>query len=290
MSRTKHWLLATRPKTLGISITPVLCGSALAWTETGSLHWLPAIAALCSAILIQIGTNLYNDAADFERGADTRERIGPKRATAEGWFAVHQVKRAAHISFGLASLAGIYLVWLAGWPLLVAGLFSLLAGYGYTAGPRPIAYSGVGELFVFVFFGLLAVMGSYYIQCACLSGNAFLVACAVGTLAAAVLLVNNYRDLETDERAGKLTLVHYLGRKGSRLLYGFLLLAPFSVLFFLSDTGGNWLALLALPPALVLLHRFVSLAPGPAFNLVLAQTAKLQLIYGLLLTLGLVLW
>lgn len=286
----QQWLLAIRPKTLGISVVPVLVGSALAWAELGRLLWLPALAALVSAILIQIGTNLYNDVADFERGADTPDRLGPERATAQGWFSARQVKRAALVSFAGAFIFGIYLAWVGGWPIILIGLLSLLAGYAYTGGPRPISYSASGELFVFVFFGLLAVSGSYYLQTRVLSLDTLFSAAAVGLLAAAVLLVNNYRDLETDERAAKLTLVHYLGRERARQLYILLLILPFALpILFNHRFNGSWLVVLCLPFALWLLHRFSREPLGRGFNAILANTAKLQLLYGGLLSLGLLL-
>lgn len=284
----KQWLLAIRPKTLGISLVPVLVGSSLAWTETSQFSWVTAIAALLGALLIQIGTNLHNDAADFERGADTKDRMGPARATAEGWFTATEVKQAAYLSFGTAFLIGIYLAWIGGWPIIALGLISLTAGYAYTGGPKPIAYSASGELFVFLFFGLAAVMGSYYIQTLTLSLNAFAAACAVGFLAAAVLLVNNYRDLDTDRIVHKLTLVFHLGRGRARILYGVLMLTPFLLPLTLSrGTLGIWLPLIALPRAVILLQRFFSTPAGPGFNQLLAHTAQLQLMFGLLLSLGL---
>ena len=286
----KAWLLAIRPKTLGISVVPVLVGSALAWADQANLQWLPALAALFAAILIQIGTNLHNDAADFERGADTADRLGPPRATAEGWFSAGQVKQAALASFCAAFLIGIYLVWIGGWPIVAIGLLSLLAGYAYTGGPRPIAYSATGELFVFIFFGLLAVCGSYYLQTGRVTLDSVLCAIAIGMPAAAVLLVNNYRDLETDRQANKLTLTHYLGRERARQLYVLLLLLPFALpVAFNHQRDGSWLVVLALPFALWLLQRFFRETPGPGFNTLLANTAKLQLLFGALLSIGLIL-
>lgn len=288
--RIRQWLLATRPKTLGISLVPVLVGSTLAWAELHRLLWLPALAALVAAILIQVGTNLYNDAADFERGADTPDRLGPERATAQGWFSAAQVKRAALFSFTGAFGIGIYLAWIGGWPIVIIGLLSLLAGYAYTGGPRPIAYSAGGELFVFIFFGLLAVGGSYYLQTGGLSLDTLFTATAIGLLAAAVLLVNNYRDLETDERAAKLTLVHYLGRERARQLYVLLLILPFALpIVFNQRLDGSWLVVLCLPFALWLLQRFSREKPGREFNTILADTARLQLLYGALLSIGLLL-
>jgi len=275
---------------LGISVVPVQVGTALAWAELNHVLWLPALAALIAAMLIQIGTNLYNDAADFERGADTPDRLGPERATAQGWFSAAQIKRAALISFSGAFLIGIYLAWVGGWPIILIGLLSLLAGYAYTGGPKPIAYSASGEIFVFVFFGLLAVCGSFYLQTNSLTAEALICAGAIGLLAAAVLLVNNYRDLETDEQAAKLTLTHYLGRERARQLYILLILLPFALpVAFNHRYDGSWLVVLCLPFALWLLHRFSTEPLGRGFNDILANTAKLQLAYGTLLSLGLIL-
>jgi 1,4-dihydroxy-2-naphthoate octaprenyltransferase len=283
----KYWLLAIRPKTLSLSLVPVAVGLALAWHETHQFVLLPALAALAAALLIQIGTNLHNDAEDFARGTDTAERLGPPRATAQGWLSSRAVMRGAYAAFGLAFLIGLYLVWRGGWPILAVGLASLMAGYAYTGGPRPIAYSASGELFVFLFFGLVAVLGSYYLQTLSLSLPALAGAGAIGLLAAAVLLVNNYRDLNSDRKAGKLTLAHYLGGRGSRIFYGVLVLAPFLLPLALHlDTA--WLVLFALPLALWLLTRFIRETPGPAFNRILARTALLQLLYGVLLSVALV--
>ncbi len=288
MNLFDKWFLAIRPKTLGISIAPVLVGSSLAYADLGTLQWPPAVAALFAALFIQIGTNLYNDAADHERGTDRPERIGPARATAQGWFTASQVKAAAHLCFSLAFLIGIYLAGIGGWPIVVIGLLSLASGYAYTAGPRPIAYSASGELFVFLFFGLIAVMGSYYLQTLQLSSDSFICACALGLLAAAVLLVNNYRDLETDARADKLTLTYYLGKRGSHIIYGLFLLLPFLLPLLLSGAGiWIWLTLLILPMALSLLRSFIRERPGPKFNRYLANTARLQLAYSVLLSIGL---
>jgi 1,4-dihydroxy-2-naphthoate octaprenyltransferase len=282
----KYWLLAIRPKTLSLSLVPVCVGIALAWHETQQFVVLPALAALLAALLIQIGTNLHNDAEDFARGTDTAERLGPPRATAQGWLSSRAVMRGAYLAFGLAFLIGLYLVWRGGWPILAVGLASLVAGYAYTGGPRPIAYSASGELFVFLFFGLVAVLGSYYLQTLSLSLAALAGASSIGLLAAAVLLVNNYRDLQSDRKAGKLTLAHHLGSRGSQVFYGVLVLAPFLLPLAL-HLDAAWLVLLVLPLALLLLFRFVRERPGPAFNRILARTALLQLLYGLLLSVAL---
>jgi 1,4-dihydroxy-2-naphthoate octaprenyltransferase len=284
----KYWLLAIRPKTLSLSLVPVLVGIALAWHETQQFVLLPALAALLAALLIQIGTNLHNDAEDFARGTDTQERLGPARATAQGWLTSTAVMRGAYLSFGLAFLIGLYLVVRGGWPILAIGLTSLLAGFAYTGGPKPIAYSASGELFVFLFFGLVAVLGSYYLQALTLSWHALAGACAIGLLAAAVLLVNNYRDLHSDRKAGKLTLVHYLGTRGAQGAYAVLVLAPFLLPLALGEYTA-WLVWLALPLALHLWRLFVTQPAGPVFNQILAQTALLQLLFGVLLIVALLL-
>lgn len=292
-SAIQAWWLAARPKTLSVSLAPVMVGTALAWLETGAVLWLPALAALAGAMLIQIGTNLHNDAADFARGADTAERLGPARAVASGWLHAKTVEGAALGCFALAMLCGIYLAWHAGWPIVVLGLASLISGWAYTGGPRPLAYSGLGELFVWLFFGLGAVMGSYYLQTFRLDWGVFLAASMLGSLAAAVIVVNNYRDLDGDRRIGKNTLAVRLGREGSQVEYGLLLFLPYLLLPVLSNlTGMQWgavLPFLSLPWAMMLLRRFVTEPAGPVFNRILAQTAQLQLVFGALLVLGILL-
>ncbi len=289
MGKLKHAWLALRPHTLSISITPVLVGTSLAWAETGRFHWFTGLAAMIAALLIQAGTNLHNDAADFERGADPPDRLGPPRATARAWFTAAQIRRGAHLCFASAFLVGIYLAWVGGWPIVIVGLLSLLAGYAYTGGPRPIAYGAGGELFVFLFFGLVAVLGSYYIQTLALTLNGLAAASSVGVLAAAILLVNNYRDLETDRRARKLTLVHQLGETFSRRFFGILLMLPFLLPAIRRGLGqGRWLVLAVLPFALALVGRFFHEPRGPGLNRLLAATARLQLAFGAVLSLGLV--
>jgi len=285
------WWLAMRPKTLTVSLVPVIVGSAVAWSETRVLHWLPALIALLAAVLIQIGTNLHNDVSDFERGADTPERLGPPRATAMGWLPADAVRRGAWAAFGLAFNLGMYLAWYGGWPIIAIGLSSLWAGWAYTGGPRPIAYSPLGEVFVCLFFGLAAVGGSYYLQTLSISAAALLAASMVGLLAAGVITVNNYRDLESDARAGKNTLAVVLGRRGVQRVYAAEMLLPFALLPLLAVLAGKglWLALplLMLPLVLRQVGRFQHETPGPVFNDLLAHTAKLQFVFGVLLVIAL---
>ena len=286
--RLQAWFLACRPKTLSVSLSPVLVGTAVAWHDTHRILWLPLLAAAFGAAFIQIGTNLFNDVGDYLRGTDTPERLGPKRATAEGWLAAGAVRFGAWLAFALAFLCGIYLVVHGGWPIVAIGLASLAAGWAYTGGPKPIAYGPLGELFVFVFFGLVAVGGSYYLQTLTLTPVALIVAALVGIHAAAVITVNNYRDRDGDARNGKNTLAVLLGRPATRQVYAAEMLAPYLLLPLLAP-GLGWLAalpLFSLPLAIHLIRRFHREAPGPVFNAILAASAGLQLAFALLLTLA----
>lgn len=287
MNKTTAWLLACRPKTLSVSLSPVLVGTAIAWHDTHTLLWLPLLAAALGAAFIQIGTNLFNDVGDFLRGTDTPGRLGPRRATAEGWLTPGMVKAGAWFSFALAFLCGIYLVRHGGWPIVAIGLASLAAGWAYTGGPKPIAYGPLGELFVFVFFGLVAVGGSYYLQTLSLTPTALLAATLVGIHAAAVITVNNYRDHDGDKAHGKNTLAVRLGRPATRHVYTLEMLAPYALLPALGGLG--WpaaLPLLSLPLALRLIARFHREPPGPVFNPILAGTAGLQLVFACLFALA----
>lgn len=288
MLKLSRWWLAIRPKTLSISFTPVIAGVSLAWAETGKFHGSIALATLATVLLIQIGTNLHNDAKDFERGVDSAQRIGPARASAEGWFSPEQVKRAAALSFASAFCIGLYLSWVGGWEIFALGMLALAAGWAYTGGPRPVAYGATGELFVLLFFGVVAVGGSYYLQASTLSASALLAGAAIGLPAAAVLLVNNYRDLEQDQQAGRRTLVQRLGRARARPLFGVLVCLPFALPLALAHLGpGPWLTMVAFPGAVWLVRQFLIEPLGPGLNRLLGLTAQLQLAYGLLLAVGL---
>jgi 1,4-dihydroxy-2-naphthoate octaprenyltransferase len=281
-----RWVAAARPKTLLLAATPVVAGIALAVVETGRLDVLTGLATLIAAVAIQVGTNLHNDAADFERGTDTADRIGPARASAQGWFTPGQVKRAAHLSFLTAFLLGIYLSVIGGWPILWLGLASLAAGYAYTSGPRPIAYGPFGELFVLIFFGIVAVSGSYFLQAKAFAATSLVLGLALGLPAAAVLLLNNYRDLETDRRAGRRTLCHYLGIRRSRLLYALFLAAPFPLLMLGDLPGSAWPLLAAVPFGGLLITRLFRGAQRGELNGMLGATALFQASVVVLLMLG----
>ncbi len=288
----KYWLLAIRPKTLTIAVVPVLVGSVLGWVESGLLIWHIMLVVLLAAILIQIGTNLHNDVADFKLGADSvSSRLGPPRVTAQGWLSPEQVQKGVVVSFGLAILLGGYLIIVGGWPILAVGIASVVAGLTYTGGPKPIAYTGFGELFVFIFFGLVAVAGSYYLQTYTLNWSALIVGTMIGMPAAAVLVVNNYRDLENDRSVGKHTLAVRIGRRATKVEYGVLMLTPFALLvLIINDAAYDWwliLPMLALPWAIALTARFRKEVPGPGLNQLLAATAQFQFAFGILLCLAL---
>lgn len=287
-SALQAWIAAARPRTLTIAAVPVVVGAALSRAETARFDPAVTLAALAAAVLIQVGTNMQNDLGDYERGADTAERLGPPRVTSMGWIAPSAMRLGVGLAFGLACVVGSYLAWRGGWPILVAGLASIAAGIAYTSGPRPIAYTGLGELFVLVFFGVVAVCGTYYLEASRLSWSAAIAGVMLGLLAAAVLVVNNYRDIEVDRRAGKHTLAACFGGGYATAEYAFLVLAPFALLPALGALRGAWssvvLPLLALPWAILLAGRMGSAPPGRWLNRLLGQTARLQLGFGLLLT------
>lgn len=284
------WLMAARLRTLPASVAPVLVGTSLA-LGAGHFHPLAFVAALLGAIFIQVGTNLSNDYSDARRGADTEERLGPVRVTAGGLVPPSQVLLATYITFGLAVLCGAYLVAVAGPELIAVGAASILAGVLYTGGPRPYGYEGLGEVFVFLFFGIVAVAGSYFVQVQKLPWQAFACAVPIGLLASAILVVNNVRDLETDRRAGKKTLAVRLGRRRTRALYAAMLALAFlsPPLLWLAGGMTAWLmlALLSAPLAVKLVQVVRGRVDAPALNGALARTGALQLLFCLLFSAGL---
>ena len=290
MSHLRLWLLAARPRTLPAAVAPVLVGTALAISED-VFRALPFVAALIGSVFIQIGTNLSNDYSDARRGADTEDRLGPVRVTAGGLMPPKRVLVGTYVAFGIAVAAGLYLAAVAGWELLVVGAASILAGVLYTGGPRPYGYEGLGEVFVFLFFGLVAVAGSYFVQTEELRWEAFALAVPVGLLAAAILVVNNIRDLETDRRAGKRTLAVKLGRQRARKLFTVMVVISFLVPPLLVPALSAWvlLALAALPLAPPLIRTVATRTDGPALNGALAGTGRLLAVYSLLLALGVLL-
>jgi 1,4-dihydroxy-2-naphthoate octaprenyltransferase len=291
-SGIRIWLMAARIRTLPAAIAPVLVGTALAgWQHI--FHPLRFVAALVGAIFIQVGTNLSNDYSDARRGADAEDRLGPVRVTAGGLVPPSQVLVATYVSFGVAVLAGVYLVVVAGWQLLLVGGASILAGVLYTGGPKPYGYEGLGELFVFLFFGIVAVAGSYFVQVKHLDWKAFALAVPVGLLASAILVVNNFRDIDSDRRAGKRTLAVRMGRDKTRLMFAVIvyvafLLAPVTWVF---GPMKPWLLLpwLTLPLAAQIVREVRNRTDGPSLNQALAHTGMLQLAFCTLLSAGLLL-
>ena len=285
------WAMAARPRTLPAAVAPVLVGTALAGSE-GDFRPLAFCAALVGSIFIQIGTNLSNDYSDARRGADTEERLGPVRVTAGGLVPPRKVLVATWLAFAIAVAAGAYLIALVGWELLAIGAASILAGVLYTGGPRPYGYEGLGELFVFGFFGVVAVTGSYYVQTEELSWLALALSVPVGLLAAAILVVNNIRDVDTDRRAGKRTLAVRLGRDRARRLFALTVTLPFAIVVAIAAIEARPELLLALLPAplvLPLVRTVSSRTDGPSLNGALARCGALLALFSLLLSAGLLL-
>ena len=256
-------MVAARPRTLPAAVAPVLVGTALA-ISMDAFGPVAFLAALVGSVFLQVGTNLSNDYSDARRGADTEDRLGPVRVTAGGLMPPRRVLVGTYIAFGVATVAGIVLTVIAGPEMLAVGAASILAGVLYTGGPRPYGYAGLGELFVFVFFGVVAVVGSFYVQTEDLPWEAFALSVPVGLLAAAILVVNNVRDIDTDRRAGKRTLAVKLGRGGARRLFDAMLVGSFLACVVIPLAGGlSWwtlLCLLSLPLA-VKLRAIVATAP-----------------------------
>ncbi|MEA2022846.1 MAG: 1,4-dihydroxy-2-naphthoate polyprenyltransferase [Actinomycetota bacterium] len=283
------WVLASRPATLPAAAAPVIVGSALA--GAAGVFRLDAFAViLFAALAIQVGVNFANDLADAEKGADTEARIGPTRAVATGLLSASQMKHGIMAAFALAGLAGIYLIWLAGWVILAIGVISIIAALGYTNGPIPYGYYGLGELFVFIFFGLVATVGTRYVYDRTAPADAWVSGIAIGLLAAAILVANNVRDRETDQVAGKRTLAVILGRNPARWLYAAMVLGSFAVIPVAVPFGvlpvPSLLTLLALPLTVSPIRTIFAETAGPPLIGVLKGTARLQLVFAALLAVG----
>jgi len=291
LSQRQIWMLATRPKTLPAAAAPVVVGTAVAIAE-GAFAAGPALAALLGALLLQIGSNLANDVFDYKKGADTSARLGPTRVTQAGFLSPRQVLTGMWLTFGLAALIGLYLIWVGGWPIIAIGVLSIAAAIAYTGGPFPLGYHGLGDLFVFIFFGLAAVCGTYYVQAGTVSGLAWLAAVPVGGLIVNILVVNNLRDIESDRAAGKRTLAVRLGVRGAQVEYLLWLVVAYAVppLMGLFGLASGWLMLtwLSLPAALSP-TRLVLREQGRILNQALAGSARFALIYSLLFAVGLLL-
>jgi 1,4-dihydroxy-2-naphthoate polyprenyltransferase len=285
----RAWVLAARPPTLFAAVVPVLVGTACA-ASIGSFRPLPAFAALLGALLLQIAANFANDVFDYEKGADTEERLGPVRAVQAGLLTPGSVRRGLWVALGLSLLVGVYLTAVAGPVIVVIGLSSMLAAVAYTGGPYPLGYHGLGDVFVMLFFGFVAVAGTTFVQTGTLTPLSLWAAVPVGALATAILVVNNLRDRETDARAGKRTLAVRLGERGALLEYVLLLAVAYAVpltLFATGRAGVTALAPLVTLPLGVALVRSVSRERGRALNPLLKRTALLLFAHGALFALGL---
>jgi 1,4-dihydroxy-2-naphthoate octaprenyltransferase len=289
--RLTRWILAIRPKTLPAAVAPVVVGTAVAYA-TGGFRAGPAVAALTGAVLLQIGANLANDVLDFERGADTADRLGPTRVVQAGLLDPGAVWVATGATFLLALLVGVYLVAIAGWPVVVIGLASIAAAVAYTGGPYPLGYNGLGDIAVLIFFGFVAVCGTVWVQALALPALAWWAAVPVGALITAILVVNNLRDRATDASAGKRTLAVRFGRTGALAEYVGLLVAAYLVPVGLVAAGrlDLWglLPLLSLPLAISVARRVLTLHGRP-LNAALAATARLVFVHGALFAAGIAL-
>lgn len=291
LTSIQKWILAARPKTLPAAAAPVVVGSAAAFHD-GAFNFFPALAALLGALLLQIGANIANDYFDFFKGADTSQRLGPLRVTQAGLLKPSQVWTGMWVVFGTAALLGIYLTYEAGWPVVAIGLASIAAAILYTGGPFPIGYNGLGEVFVFIFFGLAATVGTYFVQAKTVTSLAWWSALPPGFLIVAILIVNNLRDIRTDTAAGKRTMATRLGERGTKIeFFTFVsfayLVPPVIILLRLASPWImlSWLSLVLLPR----LGNMVLNVKGKPLNQALAETGRLALVFGILFGLGLVL-
>lgn len=290
-SSRHRWFLAIRPKTLPASIAPILTGTAVAIHE-GGFHLPTAILALLTALLLQIAANLANDALDFRRGADTAERTGPTRLVASGLISPEAMLRATALTLALATASGLYLAWRGGWPFLGLGIFALICAVAYTGGPWPLAYLGLGEVFVFIFFGPIAVTGTAYLQTLDLTWLGVLASVPMGLMAICILIVNNVRDLEQDRRANKRTVAVRIGDRASRREYVFLqqLVLAFPLFLWLQGQVNAWVLLTVLAwPLFWQLWRQIGAWQGPGLNATLGATGRATLAYSILFSLALVL-
>lgn len=276
----RNWILAARPKTLSAAIVPVWVGSALAAHEPAAITWWVFWCALGGAMLIQIATNLINDAIDYKKGADTAERLGPVRVTQSGLISPRSVMTAAYLCLGGAALCGIPLIHRGGWPMVAIGVLSILMAYAYTGGPFPLAYRGLGEIFVLLFFGFIAVGGTFYAHSLQWNDEAGLAGFAVGSLATVLLVINNLRDVDGDRRVNKRTTVVRFGTKFARAEIAFFALAPFGAVTFIDPPRYLW-TMIALPLALAVVVRAMRNS-GADLNRALAMAGALQWAFGIL--------
>ena len=286
----KVWLMATRLPTLPAAVVPVLVGTGVALHD-GIRAPYQTLAALFGALAIQVGANFANDLSDFRRGADTEERLGPVRVTQQGLLSERQVTMGVIVAFLFASLAGLYLTYVAGWPVIAMGLACMLAAVTYTGGPWPFGYRGLGDLVVFLFFGVLAVTGTYFVEVGHVTPAVFAASVPVALTVTAILVVNNVRDIDTDRVAGKRTLAVYLGRRLARAEFVLIVAGAYLTAAALWRSGGfsAWVVLswLSIPAAIMPVMAVLQRTEGPPLNRALRATARLHLIFGVLLAIGL---
>ncbi|MGD8780424.1 MAG: 1,4-dihydroxy-2-naphthoate polyprenyltransferase [Ignavibacteria bacterium] len=291
INKIESWLLASRPKTLLAAFVPVIIGSSIAAHHAVYKPFASLIALIC-AVLIQVGTNFVNDLYDYYSGADTEERKGPQRVLASGLGSVKEMKIAITLTFGLAFFLGLYLVAISDWVVLLIGVLSIITGIAYTAGPYPLAYNGLGDIFVFLFFGIVGTVGTYYVLTLSVKPVAFWASIPVGALITNILVVNNYRDVNEDKISGKNTLAVKFGKKFTRIQYVIFTFISYAILFVVYFTFKQsiiiFLPLLSLPLSIKLVKMIYNLK-GKQLNKTLELTAKLSFIYGVLFAFGILL-
>jgi 1,4-dihydroxy-2-naphthoate polyprenyltransferase len=289
-SAIQAWILASRVRTLPAAAVPVTVGTAISHA-VGRVAWPAALCALFGALAIQIATNFANDVFDAEKGADGPNRLGPPRAVSSGWITARQMKLAMIVAFAAATAAGVYLVTVGGWPVVAIGVASIISGIAYTGGPYPLGYNGLGDVFVFIFFGPVAVLGTVWVQLQIAPAFAWWLSLPIGMLAAAILVVNNLRDRDTDVVVGKRTLAVRFGRRAALLQYASLLVATFAITIAVAVAYRTYwlmLPLLCAPIAVARYRALQAATVGEQFNRLLAATAQLLLMYGIVVSIGLV--
>ena len=289
MTKLNAWILAARPKTLSASLVPIVATTGLVSGTGMAVDWGVIVLALLSSFCIQIGTNLVNDAMDFKKGADNENRLGPVRVTQQGIFSFRQVMAAAAFFFFLAVCLGVPLVVKGGVPILVIGIISVAMGYAYTSGPMPLAYHGLGDLFVIIFFGLVAVGGLYYLLTGKYDVSALILGLQIGFLSTVLIAINNLRDITTDTAANKKTLAVRLGKMGARLWIGFLIFSPYLAGYYWVASQKYWVYIvptLSFPLGIMIIKRIFRTEPGAEYNKFLAQSSAYALIFSVLIAIG----
>lgn len=289
MANFKSWVLAARPKTLSAALVPIISSTGLVMAEGILIKWWIIVCALLSSFFIQIGTNFVNDAMDFKKGADTEARLGPQRVTQLGIFTFKQVMTMATVFFVMAVLLGVPLVISGGWPIVILGLLSVAMGYAYTSGPYPLAYKGLGDLFVILFFGLIAVGGMYYLLTGTYSVSALVLGLQVGCLTTVLIAINNLRDIYQDKLVNKKTLAVRLGVKAAKLWIYFLIVAPFLIGYYWLFQGLFYyyiIPILTLPLALSMIKKIMRTDPSTEYNRFLAMSSAYALLFSVLFFFG----